>query len=136
MITPHRRQRTHTPPNRAGPEIEEKRYYSIQLQDLSTYNFGYIGSRTPGNGAGCYVVAGPKWQGPCPKAVGKVFRSDADLARAVYRPQLFNARDLDNVRTIQAGYSVHPLSDFVGAQSPRRGRHRLPDVGREGGARI
>ena len=34
------------------PEIGKDRYYSIQLVDLYTYNFAYIGSRTTGNGAG------------------------------------------------------------------------------------
>jgi hypothetical protein len=43
------------------PEIEKDRYYSVMLTSLYTYNFGYLGSRTTGNGGGCYAVAGPDW---------------------------------------------------------------------------
>jgi hypothetical protein len=100
------------------PEIDKKRYYSIQLQDLSTYNFGYIGSRTTGNGAGCYMVAGPDWQGQKPKGVNKVFRSGADFAIAIYRTQLFSPKDLDNVKKIQSGYRARTLSAFLGAKAP------------------
>ena len=35
------------------PEIEKARYYDVQLVDLYTNNYGYMGSRTTGNGAGC-----------------------------------------------------------------------------------
>jgi len=45
------------------PKIEKARYYDVQLVDLYTDNDGYIGSRTTGNGAGCYMVAGPDWHG-------------------------------------------------------------------------
>lgn len=34
------------------PAIPEDRYFSIQLVDLYTFNFAYIGSRATGNGGG------------------------------------------------------------------------------------
>jgi hypothetical protein len=43
------------------PEVEKGRYYSVQLVDIYTFNYGYIGSRATGNGAGCYMIAGPDW---------------------------------------------------------------------------
>ena len=45
------------------PEIEKGRYFSVQLFDLYTFNYGYIGSRATGNGAGMYLVAGPYVEG-------------------------------------------------------------------------
>jgi hypothetical protein len=45
------------------PQIDKARYYDVQLVDLYTHNYGYIGSRTTGNAAGCYLVAGPDWKG-------------------------------------------------------------------------
>ena len=33
------------------PDVDPKRYYSLQLCDLNTFNFGYVGSRATGNGA-------------------------------------------------------------------------------------
>src|SRR5882762_7992670 len=32
------------------PAVEKKRYYSVQLTDGNTYNYGYIGSRATGSG--------------------------------------------------------------------------------------
>jgi hypothetical protein len=43
------------------PAIDPKRYYSVQLFDGSTYNFGYMGSRTTGSEAGDFLVVGPVW---------------------------------------------------------------------------
>ena len=45
------------------PDIEESRYYSIQLVDAYTFNFDYIGSRATGNKKGSYMIAGPDWNG-------------------------------------------------------------------------
>ena len=45
------------------PQIEQNRYYSLQFIDLYTSNFAYVGSRTTGNGAGNYLLAGPNWSG-------------------------------------------------------------------------
>ena len=41
------------------PEIEKDRYYSVMLTSQYTFNFGYIGSRATGNGAGCYARSHP-----------------------------------------------------------------------------
>ena len=100
------------------PEIEKDRYYSVMLTSQYTFNFGYIGSRATGNGAGCYAVAGPAWKGDTPKGVKKVFTSETDFALATYRTQLFNAADIDNVKAIQAKYEVKPLSAFLGEPAP------------------
>lgn len=100
------------------PEIEKDRYYSVMLTSLYTYNFGYLGSRTTGNGGGCYAVAGPDWTGETPAGVGKVITSGSQFAFAVFRTQLFDADDIENVRAIQAKYSVKPLSEFLGTTAP------------------
>lgn len=48
------------------PSIDPERYYSIQLIDAYTHNFEYVGTRTTGNGAGKYLLAGPDWAGQAP----------------------------------------------------------------------
>ena len=103
------------------PPIEKERYFSIQLIDAYTFNFAYIGSRATGNDGGSFLIAGPNWKGETPKGVKKVFRSETELVLAVYRTQLFNPGDLDNVKKIQAGYKVQPLSAFLG-QACAQGR--------------
>ena len=92
------------------PRIEHGRYYSVQLIDMYTFNYGYIGSRTTENGAGCYMVAGPGWKGETPAGIDKVFRCETDFSLAIYRTQVFNPADMKHVREIQEEYKVYPLS--------------------------
>ena len=99
--------------------IEKNRYYSIQLIDAYTHNFAYIGSRTTGNDGGSFLIAGPRWKGEAPKGVKKVIPSETDLVLGVYRTQLFNPDDLDNVKKVQAGYKAQPLSAFLGGPAPK-----------------
>lgn len=100
------------------PPIEKDRYYSVQLIDLYTFNFDYLGTRTTGNQGGTFLIAGPDWKGETPKGVDRVVRSECQLALAAYRTQLFNPDDLDNVKKIQAGYKAVPLSAFLGQPAP------------------
>src|SRR5882724_581458 len=101
------------------PPIEKERYFSVQLIDAYTFNFDYIGSRTTGNNGGSYVVTGPNWKGETPKGVKKVFRSETEFVFAVYRTQLFNPGDLDNVKKVQVGYKAQTLSAFLGTAAPK-----------------
>ncbi|HEY5185317.1 MAG TPA: DUF1254 domain-containing protein [Actinomycetes bacterium] len=100
------------------PPVDAGRYFSIQLIDAYTHNFDYIGSRTTGNGGGSYMVAGPGWDGDLPAGIKKVFRSETQFAMAVYRTQLFNSDDLDNVKAVQAGYRAQTLAAFLGEPAP------------------
>ncbi|MBM7063024.1 DUF1254 domain-containing protein [Pseudomonas sp. UL073] len=100
------------------PAVEPGRYYSAQFVDAYTYNFGYVGSRTTGNSGGVFLLAGPDWQGSVPPGIDKVFRSETQFAFVFYRTQLFGPDDLGNVKQVQAGYKVQPLSAFLGQPAP------------------
>lgn len=100
------------------PAIDPKRYYSIQLCDGNTYNYGYVGSRATGSDAGDYMVVGPDWKGDMPPGIKKMFRSGTRMSIAIYRTQLFNPDDLDNVKKVQAGYKVQTLSAFLKQAPP------------------
>ncbi len=100
------------------PAIEKDRYYSLQFIDMYTFNFAYLGSRATGNDAGKFLLAGPNWRGGKPPGVKAVIRSETEFAFVVYRTQLFNPDDIDNVEKIQAGYEVEPLSQFLGKPAP------------------
>ena len=101
------------------PAMEKERYFSVQLIDYYTFNFDYIGTRTSGNGGGSFLLAGPGWKGATPKGVKKVFRCETELAFPTYRTQLFDPADIDNVKKVQAGYKVQPLSAFLGQPAPK-----------------
>jgi hypothetical protein len=100
------------------PEVEKDRYYSIQLIDLYTFNFNYIGSRATGNDAGSFLIAGPDWVGEKPEGIKAVIRAETELVLAAYRTQLFEPGDIDNVKKVQAGYKVQPLSSFLDRPAP------------------
>ncbi len=100
------------------PAVEKKRYYSVQIVDLYSFNYGYVGSRATGNDAGCYMIAGPNWQGEKPDGIAKVFRSETQFSFIIFRTQLFDAADIENVKKIQAGYMVQPISSFLKQPAP------------------
>ncbi|MFZ0097861.1 MAG: DUF1254 domain-containing protein, partial [Gemmobacter sp.] len=100
------------------PDVEKSRYFSVQLTDMYTNNFGYMGSRSTGNDAGCYMVAGPGWQGDTPQGINSVFNSSTEFTFTIFRTQLFNPDDMPNVEKVQAGYKVQPLSAFLGQTAP------------------
>jgi hypothetical protein len=95
------------------PEVERGRYYSLQFIDMYTFNFAYVGSRATGNGAGNFLLAGPRWNGAKADDITSVIRCETDFAFVLYRTQLFNPADIENVKTIQAGYKVALLSQFL-----------------------
>jgi hypothetical protein len=99
------------------PAIEQDRYYSLQFIDMYTFNFAYVGSRTTGNDAGKFLLAGPNWHGETPPGVKAVIRSETEFAFVLYRTQLFTPVDMHNVKTIQAGYRVEPLSQYLAKPS-------------------
>jgi len=101
------------------PSIEKSRYFSVQLIDLYTHNFAYLGSRATGSDAGSYLIAGPDWKGKKPKGIKKVLHSETEFVVALYRTQLFSPADIEKVKDLQADYIVQPLSAFIGKAAPK-----------------
>ncbi|OSJ18221.1 cell envelope protein [Bradyrhizobium canariense] len=100
------------------PMIEKDRYYSVQLIDGNTYNFGYIGARATGSKPGDYLVVGPDWKGETPSGIKQVFQSTTPFTLAIFRTQLFNPGDMPNVEKVQSGYTAQPLSTFRKQPAP------------------
>jgi hypothetical protein len=100
------------------PAVEQGRYYSLQFIDMYTFNFAYVGSRGTGNEADNFLLAGPSWKGETPLGIKEVIRAETDFVFVLYRTQLFNPADIENVKKIQAGYKVQPLSAFLGEHPP------------------
>ncbi len=96
------------------PAVDQGRYFTFQLIDLYTHNYAFISSRTTGNEAGNYLLAGPNWKGEKPDGIKAVIRCETEIGYILARTQLFNSGDVDNVRKIQAAYKVQPLSAFLG----------------------
>lgn len=100
------------------PAVEKERYYSLQFVDMYTFNFAYVGSRATGSEAGTFLLAGPGWKGETPPGIKAVIRSETEFAFVLYRTQMFDPADIENVKKIQAGYRVELLSSFLGQPAP------------------
>src|SRR4029450_194072 len=100
------------------PAVPKNRYYTVQLIDGNTFNYGYIGSRSTGSDAGVYMVAGPDWKGATPAGIKKGFPPATQQSLAIYPTQLFNSADMPNVVKVQAGYIVQPLSTYLHQPAP------------------
>jgi hypothetical protein len=95
------------------PKIKD-RYYSVQLVDMFTHNFGYIGTRATGTEAGSYVVAGPQWQGTKPGDTKEVFRSESDFVYCIIRTEVDGPDDIAAVVELQKRYRLTPMNVFLG----------------------
>src|SRR6202789_1237317 len=100
------------------PEVDKKRYYSIQFTDAYTFNIDYARSRTTGNDAANFLVVGPNWKGATPSGIKKVIHSQTHLLMSIYRVQLFDLSDLDNVKKVQAGFKAQALTAFLCQAAP------------------
>ncbi len=100
------------------PAIEH-RYYSVQLVDMFTHNFAYLGTRATGGKAGSYVVAGPQWEGTEPSGTSGVFESDSEFVYCIIRIEVRGPDDVASVSQLQKGFFVTPLHVFLGrARAP------------------
>jgi hypothetical protein len=68
------------------PAVPKPRYYSVQLTDANTFNYGYIGSRTTGAGPGDYMIVGPDWTGQTPAHIKQVFHSTTPFSVLIFAP--------------------------------------------------
>ncbi|MDX0509610.1 DUF1254 domain-containing protein [Sinorhizobium medicae] len=101
------------------PAVPKDRYYVMQLIDLFTYNFAYVGVRSTGFDAGNYVIAGPSWKGDKPEGIDKVFQAETDIIGILGRTSLDGKEDVPNVKAIQAQYKLEPLSKFLKKPAPQ-----------------
>lgn len=88
------------------PKVEDGRYYTVQLVDSNTYNFGYVGSRSTGNDEGSYAIAMDGWRGALPGNAKRVFYSSTPFAMPLLRVQVFSGADIRNVVDVQDGFEL------------------------------
>ncbi|WP_276483818.1 DUF1254 domain-containing protein [Paraflavitalea pollutisoli] len=108
------------------PAIADNRYYVMQLVDLYTFNFAYVGTRATGNGPGKYLIAGPQWKGETPAGITRVMQSETNLVTILGRTQLSDASDLEKVKAIQQQYKLIPLHEYTGQAAPAKKDYPMP----------
>ena len=101
------------------PKIEAKRFYTSQWDDLWGFVIGNAGSVDDGNDGVSVLLASPTWKGELPKGVKRVIQGDSEFLGSLTRTQLFEPKDLPDVKKIQKEYKLQPLSAFLGKPAPR-----------------
>lgn len=100
------------------PAIDEGRYYTSQWDDLWGYVLDNPGTINDGNGGGSYLLVPPGWKGDLPAGVKRAIQGESVFLGTLTRTELLSKPDLPAVQTIQRGYVLKPLSQFLHTSSP------------------
>lgn len=103
---------------RAEPVIikvpeSKHRYYVIQLVDMLTNNFAYIGVNATGTSSGVYAVTGPDFSGTLPAGVVEI-KSPSDFLVFAGRTGVDaeNPSDIGAAKALQNQYEVGVISKY------------------------
>ena len=97
------------------------RYFTIQLVDMLTDNFAYIGTRSTGNQGGTYLIVGPDFKGSViTEQFDSVIVSQAPFVALVTRTAVYGADDLKAAYKIQDGLKLTGYKRFTGKISTAR----------------
>ena len=115
---------------RAGPQVLHvpdvgDRYYSIQLIDMYSNVFAYVGRRATGTKAGAYAIVGPHWKGQLPAGVTAIRAPTVDVI-AFTRTAVMDDADLRAARDIQAQFAFGDLGDYPRAARPPILKQQVP----------
>jgi hypothetical protein len=95
------------------------RYYLLPLMDAWTNVFATPGTRTRGNGAANFLIAGPDWSGTPPAGM-ELLKSPTNLVWLLGRTQTNGPDDYAAVHAVQDGYKLTPLSQFGRQYTPAK----------------
>jgi hypothetical protein len=93
----------------AHPEMGD-RYFTFEMADMYSNNFGYVGKRTTGSRPGAFLIAGPDWSGKKPDDVREVIHSPTPFALVFGRTFVEGPADVAAVNKLQDQYRIVPLS--------------------------
>ena len=114
----------------AGPQVIEVpathgRYFSIQLIDMWSNAFAYIGTRATGDKAGSFVITPPGWTGTLPRQTIRIHAPTKRLL-ALVRTFVKDPADLKAAQKIHTSYTTGALSAYPhGRVKPRIARQAI-----------
>ncbi len=94
-----------------------KRYYGLQLMEMYSDIFGYVGLRATGNKAGTYAVVGPDWKGSLPKGIAGTLRSPTPTGMLLLRINFDSRDNLKPIHELQDKTVITMLSAWT-AKTP------------------
>ena len=93
------------------------RYYVVQMVDMWTNSFAYVGGATTGYSGGTYALVGPGWHGTLPPGVKRI---DAPTRWIELQPRVYvkNQADLPGAERVLRAITVTGLAQYTGRKSP------------------
>ena len=101
------------------PDMGE-RYFTFQLSAMTSDNFGSIGARATGTGAGTFAIVPPHYQGKLPEGIKQVITAPTPWFIVVGRTLVDSDTDLLEARAFQDQYKIMPLSEWEGKGKAQR----------------
>lgn len=101
------------------PAFPAQRFQNIQINDVYGHNIVNRGTRTHGNAARRYLIAGPDWQGTRPEDIDEVIQGESWLLKLFARILVNGeAEDWDALARLQDGFTLTPLHRHLGQAAP------------------
>lgn len=97
------------------PAFPGHRFQNIQINDVYGHNIINRGTRTHGNVARRYLIAGPHWHGEIPAGIDEVIRGESWLLKMFARILVEGAGDdWRELHALQDGFQLQMLSAWCG----------------------
>ncbi|MEI8156010.1 MAG: DUF1254 domain-containing protein [Burkholderiales bacterium] len=90
-----------------------ERYYSVQMMEMNSDIFDYIGIRATGNKAGSYLLVGPDWKGTLPEGIAGLRRSPTPTGMLILRITVDAHDKLESAKALQDKTGIAPLSNWL-----------------------
>lgn len=95
------------------------RYFVVQLVDMGTDYFAYIGTRATGPDGGDFLLVGPRYRGALPtERFTRVIAAPSELVALATRTAIDGAADLPEVVAVQERLRLRSLSAHLGTDAP------------------
>jgi hypothetical protein len=85
------------------------RYLVMQALNMWTDDFASMGTRTPAERSGNFLVVGPKWNGTVPAGVKETLRSSTRFAWILVQISADSPKDFPAINALQDEFKVTPL---------------------------
>lgn len=103
------------------------RYYSIQMMEMYTDIFGYVGKRETANKAGNYLLVGPHWKGKIPKGITAIRRSPTPKGALLMRILIDSRDNLEAPMALASKTKIAPLSNWQSGKAFTAGNRDVVD---------
>ena len=93
------------------------RYYLVEIVDMYTNAFAYVGGLQTGYKGGKFALVGPGWKGKLPDGVTRI---DCPTRWTLIQPRVHvvNPADLEAAKKVLHAIDVQGLAKFTGAKAP------------------